>query len=68
MFRNIVKTAALGWRSASSAAPKERWDLCVGVLIERLPVVSKDFNEIEKEFMVGQFARSLLIALALTFH
>lgn len=55
MFRNIIgKTIALTARSASTAAPKERWDLCVGVLVERLPIVSKKFNEIETEFMVGE--------------
>jgi hypothetical protein len=53
MFRNIIgKTIALSTRSASSAVPKERWDMCVGVLVERLPIVSKKFNEIESEFMV----------------
>jgi hypothetical protein len=39
-------------RHASTAAPKDRWDMCVGVLIERLPVVSRKFNEIETEMMV----------------
>lgn len=54
MFRNLVgRTLALGFRNASTAPRKERWDLCVGVLIERLPVVSKKLNEVELEFMVS---------------
>lgn len=35
---------------ASVAGSKEKWDLYAGVLVERLPVVSKEFNELEKEF------------------
>lgn len=40
-------------RQTSTAAPKEKWDLYVGVLVERLPIVSKKFNEIESDFMVS---------------
>lgn len=54
MFRNIIKrTLAFNIRNASTAAGKERWDLCVGVLIERLPVVTKKLNDIENEVMVS---------------
>lgn len=53
MFRNIIKrTLALSVRHSSTATPKERWDLHVGVLIERLPIVSKALNDIESNFMV----------------
>jgi len=52
MLRSILRKAlAVNVRQASSVAQKERWDLCVGVLIERLPVVSKKFNEIENDLM-----------------
>jgi len=52
MFRNIIQKAlAVGVRNSSTVAQKERWDLHVGVLIERLPVVSKKLNDIELEVM-----------------
>jgi len=37
-------------RSQSSAAAAEKWDLYAGVLVERLPVVSKSLNPLEKQF------------------
>lgn len=53
MLLNFVRrTAVLSLRYASTATPKERWDLYVGVVIERLPVVSRNLNDIETEFMV----------------
>lgn len=36
---------------------KPKYDLLVGVLLERLPVVSKKFNEIEREVLVKYFNR-----------
>ncbi|XP_061388338.1 large ribosomal subunit protein mL46-like [Musca vetustissima] len=33
-----------------AAAKQEKWDLYAGVLVERLPVVSKELNALEKEF------------------
>jgi hypothetical protein len=50
MFRLFNRS--LIFRHASTATPKERWDLCVAVLVERLPIISKSFNEIENEMMV----------------
>lgn len=35
---------------ASLTAKQEKWDLYAGILVERLPVVTKEFNAIEKEF------------------
>lgn len=35
---------------AAAAGKQEKWDLYAGVLVERLPVVTKEFNTIEKEF------------------
>lgn len=53
MFRSIIKrTLAISVRNASTGASKERWDLSVGVLIERLPIVSKKLTKIEAEFAV----------------
>lgn len=37
-------------RRLYSTATAEKWDLCAGVLVERLPVVSKSFTPIEKQF------------------
>lgn len=54
MFRSIIRKAlAVSARNSSSVAPKERWDLHVGVLIERLPIVTKKLNDIELEVMVS---------------
>lgn len=53
MLSNLFRRAfALSLRNTSTASQKERWDLYVGVLVERLPVVSKKLNEIETTFMV----------------
>ena len=58
MFRNILRKAIIvNARNASTIAQKERWDLHVGVLIERLPIISKQFNEIEAEFMVDKMKK-----------
>lgn len=53
MFRNIIRKAfAVGVRNASAAAQKEIWDLHVGVLIERLPILTTKFNELEADVAV----------------
>lgn len=36
-----------------SAVSKENWDLYAGVLVERLPIITKPLNLIEVEFQVG---------------
>lgn len=55
MFRNLIgKSLALSVRAASTAAPKEKWDLYVGVLVERLPVITKKLNAIEEEMKVSE--------------
>ena len=55
MFRRIfTKTLAYNARLSSTTAPGEKFDLKVGVLVERLPVISKELNEIEKEMMVSE--------------
>lgn len=40
---------------AAQVAAKDKYDIFAGVLIERLPIISKSFNEIEKEVMVNIF-------------
>lgn len=35
-----------------SNVAKEKWDLFAGVLVERLPVVSKSLNGLETEYQV----------------
>lgn len=37
-------------QSTSTAGAKEKWDLYAGVLVERLPVVSKTLNPLERQF------------------
>lgn len=54
MFNLIGRTLALSVRAASTAAPKEKWDLCVGVLVERMPVISKKLNAVEEEMKVRE--------------
>lgn len=61
MLRRAVKTLlvngpaanAVGKGAAMSAARKERWDLYAGVLVERLPVITKPLQPIEKEYLVS---------------
>lgn len=68
MFRKIIgRTLALSIRNASTGGQKERWDLSVGVLIERLPVITKSLNEIESEFMVSKSVRKLFNVLTFCF-
>lgn len=38
--------------SQPGPAVKEKWDLAAGVLIERLPVISRDFSAFEQEYAV----------------
>lgn len=40
-------------RKVSNAVPKEKWDIFSGILIERLPIISKSLNNIETEYMVS---------------
>jgi large subunit ribosomal protein L46 len=37
---------------ATIATSKDKWDLFAGVLVERLPVLSKTLEPIQKEFQV----------------
>lgn len=46
-----VKCAPMS-ATTTSEQPNTKWDLYAGVLVERLPVISKSFNKIEKEYLV----------------
>ncbi|XP_039488904.1 39S ribosomal protein L46, mitochondrial [Drosophila santomea] len=51
MLRRLVQVGARELsRAQSSTATAEKWDLYAGVLVERLPVVSKSLNPLEKQF------------------
>lgn len=60
MLRKIIFTNSLinnqgllrHFSAKASTAVKEKYDIHAGVLIERLPVISKNFNELENEVMV----------------
>lgn len=49
-IRGNSQEVARTFASTAATEKKEKWDLYAGVLVERLPIVSKEFNEIEKEF------------------
>lgn len=40
------------FRSMTTDATKGKWDLLVGVQIERLPIISKSLNKLEREYQV----------------
>ncbi|XP_013113964.1 large ribosomal subunit protein mL46 [Stomoxys calcitrans] len=52
VIRHLRSNSSTGQCQFSAAATdkQEKWDLYAGVLVERLPVVSKELNAIEKEF------------------
>lgn len=60
MLRRAVKTLlvnapranAVAKGAAMSAVRQERWDLYAGVLLERMPVITKALEPIEKEYLV----------------
>lgn len=48
---SIIQSKALSTTSSvSTIEQKEKWDLYAGVLVERLPVVSKTLSPLEKQF------------------
>lgn len=61
MLRRAVKTLLVNAPGANNAVVKgaamsavrqERWDLFAGVLLERMPIVTKALDPIEKEYLV----------------
>lgn len=59
MLRRAVKTflvngSAQKMKSAPmSAVQQEKWDLYAGVLVERLPSLTKSLKPIEKQYLVS---------------
>lgn len=54
-FSNFLIIQRGGIRNLSTEAKvltKEKYDIHASVLIERLPIISKKFNELENEVMV----------------
>lgn len=47
-----VKCAPMS--AATMEQPNNKWDLYAGVLVERLPVISKSLNKMEQEYLVKQ--------------
>lgn len=60
MLRSIVtkgfcpKTSAIIRNGSSSAGAPEKWNLLAGVLVERLPIISKAYTPMEQKFTVGR--------------
>jgi hypothetical protein len=58
MIRNTLfcvlnnRNSILNKNMATIATSKDKWDLFAGVLVERLPVLSKTLEPIQKEFQV----------------
>lgn len=56
MLRRIIQNSLIkqcrSLSASSKPITKEKYDLFAGVLIERIPIISKKFNEIENEVMV----------------
>lgn len=59
MLRKVISSALFNnnlsiiRRTASTVSKNEKWDLFSGVLIERLPVITKTLAPIELEFQVS---------------
>ena len=57
MLRKIIQNTLIiqsrRLASVAKSGTKEKYDLYAGVLIERLPIVSKKFNDIENEVLVN---------------
>jgi len=44
-------------RNVTNIAKKEKWDLYAGVLVERLPIITKSLTPIETEFKVKKYRK-----------
>lgn len=58
MLRKIIISKSLinqtrKLSTGAKVATKEKYDLYAGVLLERLPIVSKKLNDLENEVMVN---------------
>lgn len=52
ILQNLIRIQCRSFSAQAQPAVKEKYDIYAGVLIERLPIISKKFNEIENEVMV----------------
>lgn len=52
VLKTVEKLVSNRSYSASVATKKEKWDILAGVLVERLPVVTKELLPIEKKVQV----------------
>lgn len=53
MLRRLTQISArqlARTQSTAAAGAKDKWDLYAGILVERLPVVSKSLNDLERQF------------------
>lgn len=47
MLRNLLRNAITVGRRCESTVVKPKWDIHVGVLVERLPIITKTLNSME---------------------
>lgn len=52
MLRNLLKNAITVSRRCESTVVKPKWDIHVGVLVERLPIITKTLNSMELDVQV----------------
>lgn len=45
-------------RQQSTISDKKKWDLLVGVQIERLPILTKTLTKIERDYQVNIFEKT----------
>lgn len=50
--QNLIIYQSRSLSAQAKTATKDKYDIFAGVLIERLPIISKKFNEIENEVLV----------------
>jgi hypothetical protein len=53
IFTNTLIIQSRRLSTVAKCGSKDKYDLYAGVLIERLPIISKKFNEIENEVLVS---------------
>lgn len=67
MLRRIVNCSRQGIVSslrnqsnvATSSENKQKWDLLVGIQVERLPVITKTLNKLEREYQVWNHLKKI---------
>lgn len=65
-FRSLLVSKGLGQiqlvkeSTLAAAVKKDNWDLYAGVLVERLPILTKPLNDLEKDFQVTRLASATI--------